>query len=200
MKVTNTCLRLSAAALLLLVATIIQGTPAFAQTQDQPQQTQSQAQLPLVLGIVDFPTIMVESKAGKGLKAQADKLAAAFEVDYKKQGKAFNEAQRQLEEQRSTLTKEDLQKKVAELNAQGKKIKDGFDERKQTLDAAFSKARDQIKDALLQIVADIAKKRGMTLVLNKSDTVLSAEGFDFTDEATKRLNDKLPSVKMQVAN
>jgi len=199
-KVTNTCLRLNAAVLLLLVATIIQGTPAFAQTKDQPEQTQSQAQLPLVLGIVDFTAVMVESKAGKSLKAQADKLAAAFEADYKKQGKAFNDAQRKFEEQRSTLTKEDLQKKVADLNAQGKKIKDGFDERKHTLDEAFNKARDQIKDALLQIVADIAKKRGMTLVLNKSDTVLSAEGFDFTDEAMKRLNDKLPSVKMQVAN
>ena len=200
MKVTGTCLRLNAAVLLLMVAPIVQGTSAFAQTQDQPEQTQSQAQLPVVLGIVDFTAVMVESKAGKGLKVQADKLAAAFEADFKKQGKAFNDAQRKLDEQRSTLTKEDLQKKVADLNAQGKKLKDGFDERKKALDDAFNKARDQIKDALLQVVVDIAKKRGMTLVLNKSDTVLSAEGFDFTDEAMKKLNDKLPSVKMQVAN
>jgi len=199
-KVTSTCLRLNAAVLLLLLAPMIQGTSAFAQTQDQPEQTQSQAQLPVILGIVDFTAVMVESKAGKGLKVQADKLAAAFEADFKKQGKAFNDAQRKLDEQRSTLAKEDLQKKVADLNAQGKKLKDGFDERKKTLDDAFNKARDQIKDALLQIVVDIAKKRGMTLVLNKGDTVLSAEGFDFTDEAMKRLNDKLPSVKMQVGN
>ena len=200
MKVTSTCLRLNAAVLFLLIAPMIQGTSAFAQTQDQPEQTQSQAQLPVVLGIVDFTAVMVESKAGKGLKVQADKLAAAFEADFKKQGKAFNDAQRKLDEQRSTLTKEDLQKKVADLNTQGKKLKDGFDERKKALDDAFNKARDQIKDALLQIVVDIAKKRGMTLVLNKGDTVLSAEGFDFTDEAMKRLNDKLPSVKMQVGN
>jgi len=199
-KVTSTCLRLNAAVLFLLLAPMIQETSALAQTQDQPEQTQSQAQLPVVLGIVDFTAVMIESKAGKGLKVQADKLAAAFEADFKKQGKAFNDAQRKLDEQRSTLTNEDLQKKVADLNAQGKKIKDGFDERKKNLDDAFNKARDQIKDALLQIVVDIAKKRGMTLVLNKGDTVLSAEGFDFTDEAMKRLNDKLPSVKMQVGN
>ncbi len=200
MKVTSTCLRLNAAVLFLLLAPMIQETSALAQTQDQPEQTQSQAQLPVVLGIVDFTAVMIESKAGKGLKVQADKLAAAFEADFKKQGKAFNDAQRKLDEQRSTLTNEDLQKKVADLNAQGKKLKDGFDERKKNLDDAFNKARDQIKDALLQIVVDIAKKRGMTLVLNKGDTVLSAEGFDFTDEAMKRLNDKLPSVKMQVGN
>jgi len=127
-------------------------------------------------------------------------LGAAFDADYKKQGKAFNDAERKLDDQRQTLSKEDLQKKVAELNAQGKKLKDEFEDRKQKLDAAFNKARDQIKDALVQIIVEIAKKRGMTLVLNKRDTIISAESYDFSDEAMKRLNEKLPSVKMQAAN
>ena len=196
MKIIDTFARHSAALFFLMVATIIQGTPAFAQTQDQPQQSLPQPQLELVLGIVDFTMIMSESKAGKSLRTQADKQAAAFEAEYKKQGKAFNDAEKKLAEQKPSLSNDDLQKKVAELNAQGKKVKDALEARKQALDAAFSKARDQLKNTLLEIVADIAKKRGMTLVLNKSDTVLSAEGFDFTDEAMKRLNDKLPSLKM----
>ncbi len=200
MKIMHTCLRFNAAVFLLLVALIFQGTLALAQTQDQPQQQQPQPQVDLVLGIVDFTLIMSESKAAKSLKAQADKQAAAFEAEYKKQGKAFTDAERKLEEQRQSLSKDDLQKKVAELNAQGKKIKDALAERKQTLDSVFNKAREQVKDTLIEIIVDIAKKRGMTLVLNKTDTILSAEGFDFTSEAMKRLNEKLPSVKVQVPN
>ena len=172
---------------MLLAATVAGAMPPLAQAQDQPQ---------LVLGVVDFSGIMAGSKAGKSLKAQADKKAADFEAEYKKQGKAFTDLEQKLEEQRASLSKEDYQKKVADLNAQGKKMRDALTDKKQALDAAFNKARDQLKKTLLEIVADIAKKRGMTVVLNKSDTVLSAEGFDFSDEALKRLNEKLPSLKM----
>ena len=199
-KIMSAFARLSATVMLLLVATSIPETRALAQTQGQTQQVQDQPPLQVVLGIVDFTMIMNESKAGKSLKAQADKQATAFEAEIKKQGAAFNAAKQKLEQQRQSLSKDDLQKKLAELNAQGKKMEDTLNDRKQALDAAFNKARDQIKNILLQIVVDIAKKRGMTLVLNKNDTVLSAEGFDFTDEAMQSLNEKLPSIKAQVAN
>jgi outer membrane protein len=193
-------LRPGAVLLVLLGLMIPCASPAVAQTQDQPApaQPQSQAQPPLelVVGVVDFSGIMAESKAGKGLKAQADKQAAAFEAEYKKQGQAFSALEQQLEQQRPSLSSDDYKKKVTELNAQGKKMKDQLADKKQAIDGAFSKARDQLRNALLEVVADIAKKRGMTLVLDKNTVVLSAEGFDFSDEVLKRLNDKLPSVKM----
>jgi outer membrane protein len=195
-KVIYAYLRLNIVLFMLLAATAAGGVSALAQAQDQPQQTQAQSQPQLVVGVVDFSGIMAESKAGKSLKAQADKQADAFEAEYKKQGKAFSDLEQKLEEQRASLSREDYQKKVTDLNAQGKKMRDALTAKKQALDAAFSKARDQLKKALLDIVVDIAKKRGMTLVLNKNDTVLSAESFDFSSEALKRLNEKLPSVKM----
>ena len=58
----------------------------------------------------------------------------------------------------------------------------------------------RFRAALLKIVADIAKEHAQTLVLNKSHVIVTAESDDFTDETMKRLDAKLPSVKLTGAN
>ena len=50
--------------------------------------------------------------------------------------------------------------------------------------------------ALLQTCADIAKAKGLTMVLNKAMVVLNVASYDITKEALQKLDAKLASVKL----
>src|SRR5262245_41894930 len=153
----------------------------------------SQSQPDIVVGVVDFDLIMNKSKAGKSVKSQYDKQRSAFDADFQQKRKAFKEEGQKLGGQRSTLSDDEFKKKLNELDAKGKAIEKSLAQTKQALDSSLKKAVGQIRSALLEIIADIAKKRALTLVLNKSYIILAADAYDFTDESMKRLDAKLPS-------
>jgi outer membrane protein len=190
MTIMCPCLRIAAVALVLSLAPGI-GHVASAVAQSQPE---------LVLGTVDFDRIIKESKAGKSIKSQYDKQKSAFKVNLDQKRKAFSDQAQKLNAQRGTLSDDDFNTKVAELNAKGKAIEESLAQSNQALDTNFTKAVGQIRSALLEITADIAKKRALTLVLNTNDVILSADAYDFTDESMKRLNATLPSVRLSSPN
>jgi Skp family chaperone for outer membrane proteins len=180
-----------AAVLCVVALAMLQVVPVGAQSAQQP---------PLVIGVVDFDLIMNESKAAKSVKSQLDKQAAEFEAEYKKQQKAYQDKERKLLEQRASLSEAEFKQKAADLNAQTDKAEEALTQKKRALDSGVKKAVGQIKKSLLEIVADIAKKRGLTMVLDKSTVPLSHTDYDFTEEAMKSLDAKLPSVKLQVSS
>lgn len=153
------------------------------------------AQPPIVLGVVDFDLIMNDSKASKGLKDQYEGKRKALDKEYQKELKDFRAKEKALADQRSTLSDADFKKKVDALDAEGKEIEKKLADKRRALETSLNKSIGQIRTTLLEIASGIATKRGMTLVLNKSNIILAAEGYDFTDEAMKQLNAKLPSVK-----
>ena len=190
MKKFYTCLRLvAAAALLSLAPATYHLAPAVAQSQPG-----------LVIGVVDFDLILKELKAGRSVKSQYDKKRSSFDADLEQKRKGFQDQAQKLRAQKSTMSDDEFNKKVGELNTQGKATEKSIAKTKQALDTNLNKAFGQIRSALVEIVTDIAKKRGLTLVLSKSQVMLSADAYDFTDESMKALDSKLPSVKLSGAN
>jgi Skp family chaperone for outer membrane proteins len=184
------CLRLAAAAALLSLAPPA-GHIASAVAQSQPG---------IVIGVVDFEFIMKESKAGNSAKSQYDKRISAFNAELEQKRKAFKDQARKLNAKQSTLPDDEFKKKVDELDAQGKAIEKSLVQAKQALDTKFTKGVGQIRSALLEIVAKIAKERALTLVLNKSHVIVAADAYDLTDESMKRLDATMPSVNLTGAN
>jgi len=182
--------RIIAIVCLLAVGMIHAGT-AFGQSEKAAQP---------VVGIVDFDLVMNESKAGKSARSQLEKQLEAFKAEYQKQRKSFNDSEAKLKAQQASLSDADLKKKVEELNAEGAKIEKALAQQEKALDANYKKAREQISTALVGVVSDIAKKRGLTLVLKRSDVIVFASEYDFTQEAMKQLDAKLPSIKLQASN
>jgi len=57
-------------------------------------------------------------------------------------------------------------------------------------------AMSQVEQALVQVTAEIAKARGLTLIMNKAAVVLNVAGYDITKEAMQKLDARLASVKL----
>jgi len=179
--------RLLAAVCFVAIGTL-DSVPAASQT--------AQSQPPIVVGIVDIDYIMNESKAALSAKAQLEKQATDLKAEVRKQQKAFQDSEQKLRDQRDKLSEDDLKKKIEELNAQGEKTKKKLAQQEKALEANHRKANEKIRETLLGIIREIATKRGMTLVMNKTYVPVFAEQYDVTAEAMKRLNEKMPSLKL----
>ena len=67
---------------------------------------------------------------------------------------------------------------------------------KRELDQAYGNGMIEVQRALTTIIAELAKEQGFNLVLRQAQTVFADSALNITDEALRRLNARLPSVKV----
>jgi Skp family chaperone for outer membrane proteins len=179
-----------AATLAALTGWAVDSTPASAQQQP----------VPVVVGVVNADTIVQDSKAGKSLKTQADQQQKAIKADYDKQQKLFDDAARKLAAQKDTLSAEDLRNKKEDLAQQAAQATKALNDRQRVLDRSVAKSQEQIVQALVDAVKDVAKAHGLTLVISKSVTPYLDPSYDISQEVMQKVNAKLPSVKLQLTS
>ncbi|MFZ5792002.1 MAG: OmpH family outer membrane protein [Pseudomonadota bacterium] len=184
--------RIAKAILALPLLGLWLATPASAQT-TQPAQPSTQ-QIPLVVAVIDIQQVLKESTAAKAVRAQIDKQRDAYQAQLAQQENTLREADKKLAEERATLAADAYAQRRDQLGKQIDQLRQNSEKLKQQLEQAFNAGMGQVTQALAGVLADIAKQRGLTLVLNKAMVPLSANNFDITDEALKMLNAKLPTV------
>ena len=156
----------------------------------------AQEAVPFKVAVLDVQQIMRESKAAKTMQAELEKRASAYDAEIAQREKALRTADQQLESQRASLSQADFQKKRDELRNQAEQFANDVQSRRQQLAKLRSSGLTQIRKALSEILQEIAKAKGITLVLSKSQILLSANAYDITAETLKKLDAKLPAVKL----
>ncbi len=179
---------------LLIAATI--AVQALWAADPMPASAQQQP-VPVVVGVVNADKIMQDSKAGKSLKTQYDQRQKAIKADYDKQQKLFDDSARKLLQQKDTLSADDLRKKREDLARQADQATKGLNDRQRALDRSAADGQEQILQALVAAVKDVAKARGLTLVVTKAVTPYLDPSYDISPEVMQKLNAKLPSIKLQ---
>ena len=169
----------------LLVALFGLGAPPL-QAQDAP----------MGVAILGVQEILQQATAGQAVQAEIRKREQALKAELEKRENALLAADQQLAQQRATLSQEEMAKKRNEIGQQLAEVRKYAQSQKAAIIEVAHKGEAQIRQALFQVVNDIAKERGITLVLNKAQVVLFPPQLDITDEALKKLNAKLPSVNL----
>ena len=189
----------AAAALCALAA----AGPALAQTTQpaQPAQPAIQAnQIPIVIGVLDTQAILNVSAAGKALNTQWNAAIKALQDDMAKKEDGLRAQAQQLEQGRAanppTVTPADYANKRKALEQQDLQFQQALAKNKQAWDARLNKARDSIAVAARKAMQDVAKQRGLTLILDRAAVPYSPSPWNITDEVMTRLNKALPSVKL----
>jgi Skp family chaperone for outer membrane proteins len=178
--------RTAIAALVSFAATIAILAPLPASAQQQ--------QIPLVVAVLDVNLILRESSAAKAVRAQIDKQRDTYQAALVTQENKLRDADQKLSQDRASLSQEEFLKRRDELGKQIEQLRVDSDKRKQALEKAFNSGMQQVTQSLGQVLSEIAKQRGLTLVLNKAMVPLSANDLDITQEALKMLNARLPNV------
>ena len=147
-----------------------------------PAAAQSAQNVPLVVGTLDLQTILKQSKAGQSLEAALVAKSKAINADIGQTEQGLRAKRQQLE--------------LADLEKQFDTLRKNASAKRKELELARNKGLEQISKTLDGVIRDIAQKRGLTLVINKSLVVLAAENWDITAEVQKGLDAKLPKVNI----
>ena len=160
----------------------------------------AQAQMTPVLAVVDMDLVVRESNAVRTLETQLLELQTRWEDELTVVNKelAANIAKAQEDLNAGTIdqaafrqiqirTQRDLQSLRQEANARQRK-----------LIQTRRLAENELRRILEEIVIGLASETGANMVLNFSAVVISAEGFDLSVEALRRLNNDVPELSLTV--
>jgi outer membrane protein len=175
--------------------------PALAQTTTQPAQPAqpTPAQIPIVVGVLDTQAILNVSSAGKSLNTQWNAAMKALNDDMAKKESGLRAQAQQLETARSAnppISAADYAAKRKALEQQDIQFQQALAKNKQAWDARLNKARDSIATAARKAMQDVAKQRGLTLILDRAAVPYSPTPWNITDEVMARLNKAMPNVKL----
>jgi Skp family chaperone for outer membrane proteins len=178
--------------------------PTFAQTATQPVPAQpaqpvAANQIPVIVGVLDTQAILNVSSAGKALNTQWTAAMKALDDDMAKKEDSLRASAQQLEVARSAnppMTPADYAAKRKALEQQDAQYQQAYAKNKQAWDSRLNKARESLTTAARKAMQDVAKQRGLTLILDRAAVPYSPQPWNITEEVMARLNKALPSVKL----
>lgn len=153
---------------------------------------------PAVIAIVDVQRITQTAEAPKGIKAQIEKARAGYQQTLQGKNEQLRKLDEDLQRQRAILSPEALQQRQKEFEKKVAEAQHEVQDRRAKLEAAFGGAMQKVETAVNQIVDQIAKENGITLVLPRAAIIHASGDMDITSEVLKRLNAKLPSVAVTI--
>lgn len=176
----------------------IHGHPAAAQTATQApaQGAAAPSKVPVVVGILDMQTILKQSKAGKSLDAIKAAKSKAMNAEMGKTEQTLRSNRQKLDQARSSMSQADYEAKRAEIDKQFDALRKTVIAKRKELVQIHNAGIEQIFNVLDGVIRDIAAKRGITLIINRSFVVMSEQSWDITKEALTGLDAKLPKVKL----
>lgn len=154
------------------------------------------AQEGTVIAILDMERILRESKAATTLREEVDRQRRAHQATLREQENALRSADQELARQRAVLSAESFTAKRKELQEQAVNLQQEFVSRQKEMEELFGRGIGQVRNALAQVAKEIADERGIKLILLKATIVLASRDLDITDEALKRLDERLPAVNL----
>ncbi|NIJ42714.1 Skp family chaperone for outer membrane proteins [Parvibaculum indicum] len=177
------------AALAFVAATSMATVPARA--------AEDGAAKPAVILIVNTEQLFAQSKVGQSIRKQAQAQAKELQAENEKKSKEMEAEAKKLGDQRALLSQSEFQKKVEALQKKDRQLQATMQEKSQAFQIGTQQARAKVQAALRPIFVDIMKERGGTVLLDQSVVLAGGVDLDVTQEALKRLNEKLDDVKVE---
>jgi Skp family chaperone for outer membrane proteins len=148
------------------------------------------------IAVIDLNLILTEAKAAKDASEQIEEIAKQIEEEIAEKDKKILEEQNKLIESQAIMAPEAFETQRIEYE---NKLQNYNTERQAKLisiDNLVATSRQEVLDALSPILEEISNEKGITIVLEKNTVLLNAENMDITNEALKKLNKQLPSIKV----
>jgi len=159
------------------------------------------AQQPLptpVVVVVDMVQIMRDAKAAKEIQAQVDKEMNAYKQEVQKREDELRAMRTELERQRTVLAPEVFNVRSQEYQRQYAALDSDVQAKQRAMQQSYGDAMTKVENVALQIIADVAKERKANMVVAKAALLYMDDGLDVTAEVTRRLNEKVPTMAVNL--
>lgn len=142
----------------------------------------------LKIGILDLQRVLNECDAGKKAKADLEALIKSKETEIEDKGVKIEKLKSELQKQASVLSSEAKKSKEDEYE----KLLRDYQRIVQDSQAEVKKKEGELTEAIIrgvhELVDDMGKKEGYTIIIEKTLALYLNEDLDITDEVIQRYN------------
>lgn len=194
---TSTLVRVSSA---FLLAFAVAGFAPVAGAADTKKPAPAVAEKSAMgsIAVVDLQYLVSNSKAGGSIRNQLDKQRDTYRVQIEKQENELRKAEKELAEQQTKLSKDEFMKKGKAFQEKVIGAQRKVQERRVAFDKAYAEAMEKLREHIVKIVADMAGKHNISLVLNRQEVVLVDAKMDLTKDILKALDAKVTSIPVSI--
>lgn len=151
---------------------------------------------PTVAAVVDYQRILRDSRAAKSIREQIETRRKLYLDQLAKEEQRLADQDRELARQRGVLAADVFAQRRREFETKVVELQKLSQERRRQLDESSGAALNLVRQALVEVVGEVADARGFNLVVPTSGLLLFSPKLDVTDDVLSRLDKKLPSVKV----
>jgi len=148
--------------------------------------------------VIDRSAVMRASKVGQDIVRQINAYTDQAEKDLRGQGAALQKDGAAFQQQAAILSNDVKNRKLKELQARRAGLQAQAQKKQNLIQGGFIKARQQVEQALGPVLQGIMAERGANLLLDRNAVVLGTVDVDITGLAVQRLNQKMPSLKVDL--
>ena len=152
---------------------------------------------PVSLAVVDFRGVLSKSEAARNIRLVVDEKRQELRKYFLEVENSLRDEQKDLSKKRSIVTAEAFEKRARKLKEKAQSAQKLAQTSNQKLKKSFDQAMDKVQKELLRTVAEVAEESGVGVVLFRSAIVIAVKKLDISKEVLKRLNKKLPDVKVR---
>jgi len=151
---------------------------------------------PIKIAIIDIDAIRLHAAVVKDIRSQIVKFRKLYQATIQKEEEELRNANQELARKRAILTPEAYAQERRKFEQRLANVQRLLQTRKQDLDKAQGDAMSKVEGILNGIVLEMAKEKGLDLILRKNQTVLGAKSLHITKEVLDILDKKLPSLEL----
>ncbi|HUO93678.1 MAG TPA: OmpH family outer membrane protein [Rhizomicrobium sp.] len=197
MKLSTFASRSSLTATGLALAIALFAAPALAQ--GKPGPAPQGAPVPRIL-VIDRAALLRNSRVGQSIAQQVQALTRQAETELKGENEALRKEGAALQQQVAILAPDVKAQKIKAFEAKQAAFQQKVQTRQNQIRYGVAIAQRQVESVAGPIVQGLMTERGANLMIDRQAIVVGAPGLDITPIAIQRLDQKLPSVKVQLAN
>jgi len=153
---------------------------------------------PSIVAIVDVQRILQTSKAAKSVQDQLESQRSKFQTEIAAEETDLRDAEQKLAKLREGAKTDVFAEQEQKLQQRFLTVERHVQARRKSLDQAFTDSMNTVRKGIVDIVSEIAKERGMNLVVVKQQVIWNDQNVDITDEVLVRLDKKLPQIQVKL--
>lgn len=146
--------------------------------------------------VINLQKVLREAAATKTIRPQIEKLKKSYEKQFKKFEKELRATDQDLQKQRSILSPEAYASKRKAFKERVNGLQREVQTVQRLLDIAGRNALGKVHRAFDAIRKEVAKEKSLQFIFPRSGLLHVDPKFDITGDVLKRLNKRLPSVKV----
>ena len=183
---------------ILLFGIMISGLlPAVISTPSLAQDTTKTA---VSIAIIDINGVLEQSIAIKKIRGIIDEENQKFLASTEEEQQSLRSEELELEAQRDILSEAEFNLRLKKFQDRVAVLQQKLQLQRREFDASLQQANEQLRKLLYQIITDITKENGYTLVIQKQNIVLYDLSIDISDEALSRLNERTKDMTVTFTN